>query len=175
MTHFCLLFLATCFFLADHASAQHMNAPDAQRRGPASNAETAACFMSASKTADEQNKVYVCIREVLSAYEQSNLQATQRQWLKFRDANCSAERNLYAGGGAAPMVYAAFVEANTRQRTSDLKAMYGWRLQNSARQASKSRFRVLSAIAWLCQPTKRPDAITIVQNSHASIRWGVRV
>jgi hypothetical protein len=27
------------------------------------------------------------------------------------------------------MVYAACIEANTRQRTTDLKAMYGWRLQ----------------------------------------------
>jgi hypothetical protein len=27
------------------------------------------------------------------------------------------------------MVYAACVEADTRQRTSDLKAMYGWRLE----------------------------------------------
>jgi uncharacterized protein YecT (DUF1311 family) len=107
-----------------------MNAPDAPCRGPASNAETTACFISASKTADEQlNKVYVRIREILSADEQSDLQAAQRQWLKFRDANCSAERNLYAGGSAAPMVYAACIEANTRQRTTDLKAMYGWRLQ----------------------------------------------
>lgn len=130
VTHFCLLFLATCFFLADHASAQHMNAPDAPCRGPASNAETTACFISASKTADEQfNKVYVRIREVLSTDEQSDLQAAQCQWLKCCDANCSAERNLYAGGSAAPMVYAACIEANTRQRTSDLAAIYGWRLQ----------------------------------------------
>ena len=130
VAHLRLLFLATCFFLTDHASAQHMNAPDAPCRGPASNAETTACFISASKTADEQlNKIYVRIGEVLSADEQKDLQAAQRLRLRFRDANCSAERNLYAGGSAAPMVYAACIEANTRQRTTDLKAMYGWRLQ----------------------------------------------
>ncbi|MGA2237259.1 MAG: lysozyme inhibitor LprI family protein [Terriglobales bacterium] len=129
MAHFRLLFLATCLFLSDHLNAQHMNAPDAPCQAPASNAETTACFVSASKVADEQlNKIYVRIREVLSADEQQDLQEAQRLWLKFRDANCSAERNLYAGGSAAPMVYAACVEADTRQRTSDLKAMYGWRL-----------------------------------------------
>jgi uncharacterized protein YecT (DUF1311 family) len=66
----------------------------------ASNAEMTACFISASKTADERlNKTYNHIRVVLFADEQRDLQAAQRLWLKFRDANCSAERNLY--GGAA--------------------------------------------------------------------------
>jgi uncharacterized protein YecT (DUF1311 family) len=130
IAHFQLLLLATCFFLTDYASAQHMNAPDAPCQGPASNAETTACFISASKSADEHlNEIYVRIREVLSADEQKDLQAAQRLWLKFRDANCSAERNLYTGGSAAPMVYAACIEADTRQRTIGLKVMYGWRLQ----------------------------------------------
>jgi uncharacterized protein YecT (DUF1311 family) len=115
---------------SDHGQAQHMNATDAPCHGPASNAEMTACFVSASKVAAEHlNKIYDRIREVLSANEQKDLLGTQRLWLKFRDANCSAERNLYAGGSAAPMVYVACVEAVTRQRTSDLKAMYGWRLE----------------------------------------------
>jgi uncharacterized protein YecT (DUF1311 family) len=88
------------------------------------------CFISASKTADERlNRIYSRIREVLSADEQRDLQSAQRVWLKFRDANCSAERNLYEGGSAGPTVYAACIEADTRQRTSDLKVMYGWRLE----------------------------------------------
>src|ERR1017187_1624508 len=145
VAHLRLLFLATCLFLTDHASAQHMNAPDEPCRGPASNAETTACFISASKTADEQlNKIYVRIGEVLSADEQKDLQAAQRLWLRFRDTNCSAERNLYAGGSAAPMVYAACIEANTRQRTTDLKAMYGWRLQKFGKAIEENRIRVLS-------------------------------
>lgn len=107
-----------------------MNAPDSPCKGPASNAEMTACFISASKAADERlNKIYSRIGEVLSANEQRDLQAAQRLWLKFRDANCSAERNLYAGGSAGPTVYAACVEADSRQRTNDLKAMYGWRLE----------------------------------------------
>jgi uncharacterized protein YecT (DUF1311 family) len=107
-----------------------MNASDAPCHAPASNAETTACFIQASKAADERlNKTYAQIREVLSLDERRDLQAAQRRWLKFRDANCSAERNLYAGGSAAPAVYAACIEADTRQRTSELKAMYGWRLE----------------------------------------------
>jgi uncharacterized protein YecT (DUF1311 family) len=125
-----LLFLAICVCVSNRASAQHMNAQDAPCQAPASNAEMTACFISASKTADERlNKIYIRVREVLSSDEQKDLQAAERLWLKFRDANCSAERNLYAGGSAAPTVYAACIEADTRERTTDLKAMYGWRLE----------------------------------------------
>jgi uncharacterized protein YecT (DUF1311 family) len=107
-----------------------MNTPDSSCQAPASKAEITSCFISASKKADEKlNEIYGRIREALSIDEQRDLQSAQRLWLKFRDANCQAERNLYAGGSAAPMVYAAFMEADTRQRTSDLKAMYGWRLE----------------------------------------------
>jgi uncharacterized protein YecT (DUF1311 family) len=128
--HLHLLFLASCLFVSHLAYAQHMNAPDSPCQASASNAKITSCFISASKTADERlNKVYGRIREALSADEQRDLHSAQRLWLKFRDSNCQAERNLYAGGSAAPMVYAACMEADTRQRTSDLKAMYGWRLE----------------------------------------------
>jgi uncharacterized protein YecT (DUF1311 family) len=128
--HFRLLFLAICFVLNDHSNAQHMNAPDAPCQAPASNAETTVCFISASKAADEQlNKIYTRIREVLSADEQKDVQEAQRLWLKFRDASCSAEKNLDASGSAAPGAYAACIEAETRQRIADLNTIYGWRLQ----------------------------------------------
>jgi uncharacterized protein YecT (DUF1311 family) len=106
-----------------------MNAPNAPCGGPKSNAEMAACFVSASKLADKHlNEIYGRVLKVLPENEQEDLRAAQRLWLKFRDANCSAERKLYAGGSAAPTVYAACLEADTRQRTADLKTMYGWRL-----------------------------------------------
>ncbi len=132
--HFCFLFLSICLLVSFSAHAQHLNAADAPCHGPASNAEMTACFISASKTADEQlNNTYIRVREALSADEQKDLQAAQRLWLKFRDANCSAERNLYSGGSAAPMVHAACMEADTRQRMTDLKTMYGWRSQKSGK------------------------------------------
>lgn len=141
--YFRSFFLATSLFLGNNANAQHMNAPDSPCKPPASNAEMTACFISASKTADERlNKVYSRIREVLSADEQRDLQAAQRLWLKFRDANCSAERNLYARGSAAPTVYAACLESDTRQRTNvtSRRCTVGvWR--NSGRQSSRNGCR----------------------------------
>jgi uncharacterized protein YecT (DUF1311 family) len=125
-----LLPLVLCLFFAEFNYAQHMNAQDAPCQAPASKVEITSCFISASKTADERlNRVYGRIREALSVDEQRDLRSAQRLWLMFRNANCQAERNLYAGGSAAPMVYAACKEANTRHRTNDLKAMYGWRLE----------------------------------------------
>ena len=122
--------LCLVLIIVGRAFGQHMNAPDAPCQPPASNAEMTACFIQASKTADERlNKAYSRIREVLSPDEQLDLQSAQRLWLKFRDTNCSAERSLYAGGSAGPTVYAACIEADTQQRTSDLNVMYGWRLE----------------------------------------------
>jgi uncharacterized protein YecT (DUF1311 family) len=128
--HFRSLFFAICLVFGDHSNAQHMNASNSPCQAPAAHADTTACFISASKAADEHlNKIYVRVREVLSADEQKDLQEAQRLWLKFRDASCSGERNLYAGGSAAPEAYAACIEAETRHRTADLRTIYGWRLQ----------------------------------------------
>jgi uncharacterized protein YecT (DUF1311 family) len=114
-----------------------MNAPDAPCKAPASNAEETQCFITASKVADEQlNQTYARVRQVLSPDEQKDLQQAQLLWLKFRDANCSAERNLYGPGTAAPMVYAACLEADTRQRTAELKTMYGWRLEKFGKKTN---------------------------------------
>ena len=128
--NFTLLLLAICFLLSDHSAAQHMNAVDAPCRGPATTLDEMQCLIAASKVADERlERTYNRVREVLSKDEQNDLQQAQRLWLKYRDANCSAERNLYGGGTAAPVVHAACMEADTRERTAELKTMYGWRLK----------------------------------------------
>ena len=75
------------------------------------------------------NEIYARVRQVLSPDEQEQLQEAQRLWLKFRDANCTAERSLYGRGTAAPMVYAACLGADTRQRISELNTMFGWRVE----------------------------------------------
>ena len=114
---------------ARRGSAQHMNAKDAPcQAGP--NAEQTRCFLEAAKAADrELNLVYNKIRAALSPADQSKLQIAQRLWVQFRDANCVAERELYDGGSAAPMAYEACLGADTRQRTTELNVMYGWRLE----------------------------------------------
>ena len=70
------------------------------------------------------------------------MQEAQRLWLKFRDANCSAERNMYGSGTAASMVYAACIEADTRQRTAELKTMYGWRWQKAGKRIRDSEINL---------------------------------
>lgn len=124
-------FVAATIFLtsAGSGSAQHMNAKDAPcQSGP--NAEQTQCFFKEAQAADrELNLVYNKIRTALSPTDQSKLQAAQRLWVQFRDANCAAERELYDGGSAAPMVFQACLGADTRQRIAELNVMYGWRLE----------------------------------------------
>ena len=66
---------------------------------------------------------------VVDGDELVKLKSAQRLWLQFRDVNCDAEHELYAGGSAAPMVQLACQEAMTRHRTEELSVMYGWRLE----------------------------------------------
>jgi uncharacterized protein YecT (DUF1311 family) len=109
--------------------AQHMNAKDAPcQTGP--NSEQSQCFITQAHVADQElNLVYDKIRKILSSAGQSKSQIAQRLWVQFRDANYAAERELYGGGTAAPMVHAACLAADTRQRTAELKLIYGWRLE----------------------------------------------
>lgn len=124
------IFFAGCLFLNGNSLAQHTNAATAPCRDAGSNAEVTQCFVTASQAADKQlNEVYARVRQVLSPDEQEQLQEAQRLWVKFRDANCTAERSLYGGGTAAPMVYEACLEADTRQRITELNTMYGWRME----------------------------------------------
>ena len=124
-------FVVVTIFLtsAGEGSAQHMNAKDAPcQSGP--NAEQTRCFFEEAQAADrELNLVYNKIRAILAPSDQGKLQTAQRLWVQFRDANCAAERELYDGGSAAPMVYQACLGADARQRTAELNVMYGWRLE----------------------------------------------
>src|ERR1700722_12938182 len=88
------LVLVGFLFLSGNSLAQHMNAADAPCRDAGSNAEVTQCFATASHAADKQlNEAYARVREVLTPDEQEQLQEVQRLWLKFRDANCTAERS----------------------------------------------------------------------------------
>jgi len=112
------------------ARAQHMNAKDAPCRGPMSGADETSCFVAASKKRDQElNEFYKQITKVVEGEDLTQLRAAQRVWLQFRDASCSAEKALYEGGSAQPMVYYACLEAETRYRITDLKLTYGWRIE----------------------------------------------
>jgi uncharacterized protein YecT (DUF1311 family) len=128
-----LFLLATCIYSWSIAEAQHMNAAGA----PCQNTSAAAialdnCFARTYRAADDQlNQLYKQIRQVLTPGQQQQLLAAQRLWLQLRDATCRAESDLYKGGDAESPAYSACLEGETRQRTADLKTIYGWVIANS--------------------------------------------
>jgi uncharacterized protein YecT (DUF1311 family) len=126
----CLWCLSVWLFLGCYCSAQHMNAKDGPCQEPASGAKETACFYAAFKKSDAQlNQLYRRVQTVVDGDELTKLKVAQRLWIQFRDANCSAEHELYLGDSAASMVKFACLEAVTRHRTEELNVMYGWRLE----------------------------------------------
>jgi len=90
------------------------------------------CFDKAYKAADsELNQTYSQISKVLQLDDLQRLKVAQRLWIQLRDATCTAESNLYSGGTASTPAYSACLEEETRQRTADLKTIYGWVVVNS--------------------------------------------
>jgi len=113
-----------------HVLAQHMNEKDSPCADVAVTADLAKCLIKARDAADVQlNAVYTDLRGKLDAADQQRLIATQRLWIQYRDANCTAERELYTGGTAAPPAYLACLEAMTRARAKELKITYTFRLK----------------------------------------------
>ena len=109
--------------------AQHMNAPDSPCNKPSAGAEETHCFVVASQQRDKElNQTYQDVLKVLvlTSDDASQLRTAQRYWIQFRDSTCQAEKALYTGGSAAPMVYYACMEAETRYRIQDLKNTYEW-------------------------------------------------
>jgi uncharacterized protein YecT (DUF1311 family) len=126
----CLLSASVWLAFGSFCYAQHMNVKDGPCQDAGSGAETTACFYHAYEKSDaELNQLYRRVLTVVVGNDLVNLQGAQRLWIRFRDANCSAEYDLYTGGSAAPTVKYACLEAVTRHRTEELKVMYGWRLE----------------------------------------------
>jgi len=120
--------------LAGHASAQHMNAPDAPCGHHPGTTDMMACLDRAHQKADQDlNATYARIMRFLTADERPSLIEAQRQWLRYRDASCASERQLYGGGTALGPAYLACMEAETRHRAADLRTAYGWRVDKFSR------------------------------------------
>jgi uncharacterized protein YecT (DUF1311 family) len=128
-TSICLLALVGAFVYSASTIAQHMNAKDSPCQTAGSGADETRCFLSAAEKADVKiGQMLTRIRHVINPSEQKDLKIAQDKWAQFREANCSAERGLYDGGSAAPMVYYACLEAAARQRLTDLETIYSGRL-----------------------------------------------
>jgi uncharacterized protein YecT (DUF1311 family) len=92
--------------------------------------ELTTCFGKAREVADTQlNAAYKEIRGKLDGPDEKRLVTAQRLWVEYRDANCIAERELYAGGTAAAPVYLACLESMARARTKELRVTYAVRLK----------------------------------------------
>jgi uncharacterized protein YecT (DUF1311 family) len=127
-----LVLLAAFLCCASIARAQHMNSAGAPCRNVAVTLAMENCFDKAYKAADRGlNQTYSQISKVLQSDDLERLKAAQRLWIQFRDATCTAESDLYTGGTASAPAYSACLEEVTRQRTADLKTIYGWVITNS--------------------------------------------
>jgi uncharacterized protein YecT (DUF1311 family) len=125
---FILTTVALCAVLPIHA--QHMNEKDSPCADSSSTADLVGCLVKAEEVANAKlNAAYDEVRRKLDVAELKQLVATQRLWIQYRDANCAAERDLYAGGTAGPPAYLACKEAMTRARTKELAVTYTVRLK----------------------------------------------
>jgi uncharacterized protein YecT (DUF1311 family) len=76
------------------ASAQHMNEKDSPCAAISQTAELTNCLSEARDKADAKlNSLYKEIRKRLEGDNAGDLIKTQRLWIQYRDANCSAERD----------------------------------------------------------------------------------
>jgi len=127
------LLVALCsigFVSAPAIGAQQMNEPDSPCTGTVVTSDLVACLAKARESSDtEMGSVYRQVKNRLTASEAEQLIQTQRFWIKYRDANCSAGRSLYEGGTAGPPAYLACLEAMTRARTKELRVTYAVRLK----------------------------------------------
>jgi uncharacterized protein YecT (DUF1311 family) len=112
------------------ARAQHMNEKDSPCANVVVTVELASCLANARDAAGAQlNAAYRNRRGKLGVTDGQRLVATQRLWIQYRDANCTAERDLYAGGTAASPADLACLESMTRARSKELAVMYGVKLK----------------------------------------------
>jgi uncharacterized protein YecT (DUF1311 family) len=76
--------------------AQHMNEKDSPCANVVMTVDLANCLANARDAADAKlNAVYKQLRGKLDAADGQRLVAAQRLWIQYRDANRSAERDLY--------------------------------------------------------------------------------
>jgi len=112
------------------AHAQHMNEKDSPCPNAVTTLDMAQCFSKAKASSDEKlTNLYKKVLSKLDGDDADRLKRVQRLWDEYREANCSAERALYDGGSAAPVVYLACLDALTKARTKELQQTYAVRLK----------------------------------------------
>jgi len=111
---------AALCLLASGASAQVLNCDKA-----ATQTDMSLCADQAYRKSDaELNAAY---KEVMARLKNdqnttTQLQAAQKAWLFFRDAECAFSSSSTSGGSAYPMVLSMCLDKLTRARTQELRA-----------------------------------------------------
>jgi uncharacterized protein YecT (DUF1311 family) len=130
MRHVRLAMSLVPFLIISSSHAQQMNEPDSPCARVVVTSDLVACLSKARASSDtEMNSLYQRIKATLDASEGEQLIKTQRLWIKYRDANCSAERSLYDPGTGGPPADLACLEAMTRERAKELRVTYAVRLK----------------------------------------------
>ena len=107
-----------------------MNEKDSPCPNAVTTLDMGQCFSKAKASSDEKlTALYEKLLRKLNGDDADRLTKAQRLWAEYREANCSAERALYQGGSAAPVVYVACLDAMTRARTEELQQTYAVRLK----------------------------------------------
>jgi len=136
------------------APAQHMNEKDSPCAGVSVTSDLTSCLVKAGEAADARlNSIFRSIREKVDGADGQRLVAAERLWIQYRDANCTAERELYQHGTGGPPAYLACMEAMTRARTKELEVTYA-----VAAMRFVSAFLIAASVATAADPS-RVDAI----------------
>jgi uncharacterized protein YecT (DUF1311 family) len=99
---------AVVLFAGVPVPAQHMNQKDSPCANILQTAELTGCLAKARDSSDAKlNSLYKSLRKRLDPSDAERLTVAQRLWIQYRDANCSAERELYDGGTASFSAYLA--------------------------------------------------------------------
>lgn len=123
-----LFVLGAC--LSQAALAQSMNAKGQTCADLVTTVEVASCFGARFNAADRDlNLLYARIKQVVEPNELSALNRAEHLWVRYRDATCNAERELYGRGTGGSPTYLACLAAETDARQQSLLRSYGWRLE----------------------------------------------
>jgi uncharacterized protein YecT (DUF1311 family) len=110
---------------AQSESSKHHATADAVCGEANTQMEINLCLAAAYQTADKElNELYSNIMKKQDPPDRDHLQAAQRAWIKYRDANCEAAAELYQGGSIQPSVRAECLRRNTRARADELRQIY---------------------------------------------------
>lgn len=130
MLRFFLILMVGALMTQMRLDAQHMNEKDSPCAKFFVTAGLVSCLAKAKDVADVRLcRAYKNLRERLDPADLQRLVVTQRLWIQYRNANCTAERELYAGGTAASPAYLACLEAMARARTQELAVTYALALK----------------------------------------------